>query len=101
MKLAGKAYWWWEDNHIDCWDWLVLQDLLHIRYASHLEGPQFSDLIAECKEILADMVKIESKVIEVVEDLEPELEVDDKPESGPEVVAELVTLQEEISHSPR
>jgi len=47
------------------------------------------------------MVKIESKVIEVVEDLEPELEVDDKPESGPEVVAELVTLQEEISHSPR
>jgi len=23
MKLAGEAYWWWEDNHINCRDWLV------------------------------------------------------------------------------
>ena len=37
------------------------------------------------------MVKmLESKAVEIVEDLESELEVDDK--SGPEAVAELVSL---------
>jgi len=24
MKLAGEAYWWWKDNHIDCRYWFVL-----------------------------------------------------------------------------
>ena len=58
--------------------------------APHLEGPQFSDLIAECNQILAGMVKmLESKTVKIVEDLEPESEVDDKP--GAEVVAELVS----------
>jgi len=61
-------------------------------YAPHLEGPQFSDLVAKCKEILAGMMKmLEHKAVEVVEDLEPEPTVDDK--SGPEVVAELVSQQ--------
>jgi len=42
------------------------------------------------------MIKmLQSKVVEVVEDLEPEPKVDN-PESGPKVV-ELITLQEEIS----
>jgi len=38
MKLVGEVYWWWEDSHIDCRDWLILQELLHTRYAPHLEG---------------------------------------------------------------
>ena len=47
------------------------------------------------KEILAGMVKmLASKTVEVVEDPQPEPEVDDK--RGPEVVAELVSLQEQI-----
>ena len=70
MKLAGELYWWWEDSYINCWDWLVLQDLL-TQYAPHLESSQFSDLVAECKEILAGMViMLENKAIEVVEDPE-------------------------------
>ena len=97
MKLAREAYWWWEDSHINCQDWLVLWEL-RTRYAPHLESPQFSDLIVECKKILADIVKIlKSKALNVVEDLETELKIDDKAEPGPEVVAELVPLQEEIS----
>jgi len=43
---------------------------------------------------------LESKTIEVVEDPESEPEVDNKPESRSEVVAELVTLQEEINSRP-
>jgi len=44
------------------------------------------------------MVKIPgSKAIEIVEDPEP---VNDKPKSGPEVVAELVSPQEEIFPRP-
>ena len=73
------------------------------RYAPHLEGSQFSNLIAECKEILIGMMKmLESKAIEVVEDSEPELEVNDKAEPGLglEVVAKLVSLQEEIFSQP-
>jgi len=55
------------------------------------------DLIAECKEILTSMMKmIESKAVEVVEDPEAKIEVDDKPE----VVVELVSLQEEVSPRP-
>ena len=47
------------------------------------------------------MVKmLENKAVEVVEDPEPEPEVDENLESGPEVIAELVTLQEEISSRP-
>ena len=66
---------------------MVLQDL-RTRYAQYLESPQFSDLIAECKEILVSMMKIlESKAVEVIEN----------SESESEVVAELVPLQEEIS----
>ena len=45
------------------------------------------------------MIKIlESNATEVVKDLKPELEIDDKLEPGPEpeVIAELVPLQEEI-----
>ena len=109
MKLVGEVYWWWEDNHIDCRDWLILQEL-HARYAPHLEGPQFSDLIAECK-ILAGMVKmLESKAIKAVDNpesepeiddnLEPKPEVDDKPEPRPEVFAESVSQQEEVSPQP-
>jgi len=46
------------------------------------------------------MVKmLESKVVDVVEDAEPEPKVDDKPESGPKV-AELVSQQEEVSLRP-
>jgi len=47
----------------------------------HLKGTQFSDLIAECKEILTGIMEmLESKAVKIVED--PELE--------PQVVAELV-----------
>ena len=47
------------------------------------------------------MVKIlESKAIEVVENSKPESEIDDKPESQSEVVAELVSQKEEISPQP-
>jgi len=89
MKLTGENYWWCEDSHSNCRDWLVLLKLLRTQYAPLLEEPQFSDLIdlvVECKEILADIVKmLERKATEVVED--PELEVDDKP--GSEVVTKL------------
>jgi len=37
---------------------------------------------------------LENKVVEVVEDPQPEPEVDDKPELESEVVAELASLQE-------
>ena len=78
---------------------MVLQDL-RTWYAPHLESLQFNDMIAECKKILVGMVKIlKNKVVEVVEDPKPEPEVD-KPELGPEIVAELVSLQEEISSRP-
>ena len=98
MKLAGEAYWWWKDSHIDYRDWLVLQELLRTRCAPHLEGPQFSDLVAECKEILAGMVKmLESKAVDAIEDPKLEPKVDDKPEPEPKIVVELVSLQEEIS----
>jgi len=42
---------------------------------------------------------LESKDVEVVEDSESELEVDDK--RGPEVVAELVSPQEELFYGSR
>ena len=93
MKLAGEAYWWWEDSQINCRDWLALQELLRTQYDPHLESSQFNDLIVKCKEILADMVKIlESKTVKIVEDSESEPGVDDKPDPGLEVVAELVPL---------
>ena len=44
------------------------------------------------------MKMVGSKAIEVVKDSKPELKVNDK--SGPEVVAKLVSLQEEISSQP-
>ena len=92
MKLTGEAYQWCEDSHDNYQDWLVLQEFFRTRYAPHLEGSQFSDLIdlvAECEEILVGMVKmLERKTAEVVEDLEPG--VDDKPRS--EVVIELTPL---------
>jgi len=84
LKLAGEAYWWWEDNHIDCREWFILQDSLRTRYAPHLERPQFSDLVVEYKKILAGMVKtLKSKMTEVVDSPESRPEIDDKPEPGP------------------
>ena len=71
---------------------VCLTNLLRARYAPHLERPQFSDLIAECKEILAGVGKILESM--AVKNLGPESEVID--ERGPEVVAESVSLQEEI-----
>ena len=41
---------------------------------------------------------LESKTVEVIDDPEPELEVDDK--TGPKVVAELVSQYEEIFPRP-
>ena len=43
---------------------------------------------------------LESKAIEVVENPKSKPEVDNKPESRPEVIVELVTLQEEIFSRP-
>jgi len=58
-------------------------------------------MVVECKEIIAGMVKIlESKMLEIVEDPEPAPEVDDKLVVGPEVVAELVLLEDEIFSWP-
>ena len=72
-----------------------MKDFLRTRYAPHLERSQFSDLVAECKEILVGVGKtLESMTVEG-----PESEVDE-PESGPEVVAELVSPQEDISSWP-
>ena len=70
-------------------------------------GPQFSNLVAECKETVADMVKmLESRAVKVVDNpelekevdqnLEPDPEVYDKPELGLEVIAESVSRKEEI-----
>ena len=72
---------------------MVLQDLLRTRYASHLKSPQFSDLVAECKEIFAGIMKILESNAVIVEDSESKSKVDDKPEPGPGVVAKLVSLQ--------
>ena len=75
---------------------------LHTRYAPHLEGLQFSDLVAECKKILTCMVEmLKRKAVKAVDNSESEPEVDDNPEpkpevydnpeSGPKVIAELVS----------
>jgi len=69
MRLVGEAYWWWKDSHIECRDWFVLQDLLLTRYNQYLERPQFSDLVAEYKEILVGMGKILESM--TVKDPEP------------------------------
>ena len=69
---------------------------------STFEGPQFNDLVVECKEILAGMVKmLKSRAVNTVDNTklepevddnpEPEPEVYDKPEPGSEVIAELVS----------
>ena len=74
----------WEASHIDCRDWLILQEFLHTWYAPYLEGPQFSDLVAECKGILAGIVKmLESMAVKVVDNPESEPEVDDNSEPEP------------------
>ena len=129
MKMVGEAYWWWKDNHRFC-EWFVLHDFLRTRYARHflhasevdckepnvehepeLERPQFSNIVVECKVILAGVGRIlESMavkvtdpeppalvVIEIVDDLESELGVE---ESEVEVIAELAILKEEISSRP-
>jgi len=92
MKLTGQAFGAAKIFISNCRDWLVLQGLLRTRYAPHLDRPQFSDLIdlvEECKEILAGMIKmVERKAAEVVEYLEPEM--NDKP--GSEIVTELALL---------
>ena len=97
-RLVGEAYWRWKDNHVDRQDWFVLQDLFRIRYAPCLERPQFSDLIFECKEILTGVGNILDNM--AIEDPELEPKVDVEPEAGPEIIAELVSLQEEISSQP-
>ena len=92
MKQTGESYWCWRDGHINCRDLLVLQDLLCTQFVPHFESPQFNNMVAECKEIFAGIVKnLESKAIEFVEDSEPEPEVDKpKPEQG--IIVELVSL---------
>jgi len=99
LTLARDVYLWWKDSHIDCRDWLILQELLHNLVCFTPQGPQFNDLVAECKKILTGIVKmLESKAVEVVEDSEPEPEINDRP--GPEVAAELVSPQEEVFPRP-
>ena len=75
----------------------------NIEQEPELEKPQFNVLVAECKEILAGVGKILENMTakgvdpepptlvetEVIENLEPELEVE---ESGSEVVIELAPL---------
>jgi len=55
-------------------------------------------LVAECKEILVSVGKILDSMI--VKYPKPKPEVDVEPEPWPEVIAELVSLQEEISSRP-
>ena len=90
MKLVGETYWWWKDNNRFCRYWFVLQDLLRTRYAPHLlhaseadckepnvehesklKRSQFSDLVAEYKEILAGMRKILKCMTTKITDSEP------------------------------
>ena len=131
MKLVGRAYWWWKDSHINDKCWFVLQDHLHTLYALHLlyvsevdckepnveyepelEKPQFSDLVAECKENLADVGNLlASYAAKVDSDLEstvliepaiidkPESEAVDEPELEPEVVDEVEPDSEVIAES--
>ena len=48
------------------------------------------------------MMKIlESKAVRVIEDPKSEPKIDDKLETGPEVVAELVSSQERFSFGPQ
>jgi len=132
--MVRQAYWWRKDSYIDDQCWFVLQDHLCTLYAPHflyasevdceepnveheleLEKLQFSDLVAECKKILASVGKLlASYAAKVDSDLEPpvliELNIVDKPESEavnepkpePEakVVDELITLQEEFILPP-
>jgi len=76
MKLVEEPYHWLDDNYKFCWYWFSLQNLLRTLYAPHLyafeadckepnveqelelEKPQLSDLVAECKEILASVGKL-------------------------------------------
>jgi len=56
---------------------------------------EFSDLVAECKELLAGVGKIlESKAVKIIEDPKSEPEFDDEP--GSEIIARLVSMKEEI-----
>jgi len=58
-----------------------------------------NSLIVECK-ILTGMVKmLKSNAVEVVKDPKSEKKVNDRP--GPEVVIELVSLQEKVPHDLR
>jgi len=91
MKLDEEVYWWWKDNQADCQHWFVLQDLLHAQYVSHFERPQFSDLVIECKEILASVGNMLENMDAKGADTEPPALVE------PKVVAELTLFQEEIS----
>jgi len=120
MKLVGLAYWWWKDSHIDDQCWFVLQNHIRTLYAPHfiyasevdcevpnvehepeLEKPQFNDLVAECKEILASVGKLwASYAVKVDSDPKPlalvepnivdksELEAVNEPKLEPEVVDE-------------
>ena len=82
-------------------DWFVLQDLLRTQYAPYLDGSQFSNMVAECKEILTNMVKmLKSKAVKVIENPKSVPKINGKPVSGPKVVNELVLLQEKISPRP-
>ena len=58
-------------------------------------------MIAECKNILIDMVKIlESKAIEVVKDPKLESEVNDKPESGKKLLS-WCHCKKRFPHNPQ
>jgi len=85
----------------------------NIEHEPELEKPKLSDLVAECKEILANMGKLlASYASKINSNPEPraliEPDIIDKPESEavnepepepePEVVPELVSLQEEMFH---
>ena len=88
MRLVGEVYWWWENNNIDYWDWFVLHEFLrtwyvplhaseadceehNVEHEPELEKPQCSDLIIECKELLADVGKILENMVTKSADPEP------------------------------
>ena len=37
IRLVEEAYWWWQDNHVNCRDWFVLQKLICTRYAPQVD----------------------------------------------------------------
>ena len=84
LKLDGKAYYWWRDNHRFCGQWFVLQNLLRTRYLSHL----------------LYIYEVDYNEPDAEPETEPDLKVVDKSVSEPKVKEFLIEYHVELPAEP-